>query len=150
MATGITFEIEKVDSCEGIYLKWYSNHDGWLYFLFNEKRKDTISVRSRGQLFNDFENAEDAVSPFVSLGKTGSNKIKLHATGLEQYERDIIETIIDSPKVYLFKGTKGVLATALDWLEVEVVTNSYLSQNYGKLKFNTEVDIEVNRNTMTL
>ena len=146
----ITWDIKKVNECEGIYLKWMSNHDGWLYWLFNEKRKETINTKSLGTIENDFEDADITISPKISLGKTADKTYKLHATGIEQYERDIIETIIESPKVYLYTGELGVATTPQDWLEVELVTNSYLAQNYNKVLFNLEIDIKIKRNTMIL
>lgn len=146
--TFITYITKAID-CDGVYLKWLATDGSWRYWLFNQKRKETLNVKSLGQLFNDWKVPSETTNPTIEIGKNSEMLTKLHATGLELYERDNIYTIIESPKVFLYKGTKGVEATLNDWLEVEVVTNSMIVNNYDGNTFGISVDIKMNRNTMT-
>jgi hypothetical protein len=150
IGTNIIYYITKTVDCDGIYLKWLASDGSWRYWLFNQKQKETINTKSLGQLYNDWNETADTISPTVEVGKTSEQTIKLHATALEPYERENIHTIIESPKVFLYTGTKGVEATLNDWLEVELVNNSMITNNYGRNGFNIDIDIRLNRNTMTM
>lgn len=139
----IEWDVKEYD-CEGIYLKWYVREGGWAYWLFNQKHKETIRGKSVGELYNDFENVTDIISPKVSMGKERGVRVKLHATGIEQFEIDIISTIITSPKVLLYEPESQ------QWLEVECMTTTMVVNNYELLKFNTSIDIDIPQTQMLL
>lgn len=145
----IQYKTKKVD-CEGVYLKWLASDGSWRYWLFNQRYKETVNAKSLGQMDNDWNNPNESNAPIVEFGKSAEKPLKLHATGLEDYEHEHLNTLIDSPKVYLYKGTKGVLATLSDWYEVELVTNNIVSKNYERIQFNREFEIRHRINTMSL
>jgi hypothetical protein len=145
----ITYTPKTVD-CDGVYLKWLSSDGSWRYWLFNVKHKETIKSKSIGKLFNDWFEPLRSQSPSIEIGRTAEKTMKLHATGLEPYERDNIATLITSPKVYLYKGKKGELATLEKFYEVELSTNSFVINEYDKNRFNTEIEILMREQTIAM
>jgi hypothetical protein len=140
----------KVIDCDGIYLKWLSSDGSWRYWLFNIKHKESVKAKSKGKIFNDWFEPLRSQSPSIEIGRTAEKTMKLHATGLEPYERDNIATLITSPKVYLYKGEKGELATLEKFYEVELLTKSFIINEYDKNRFNTEIEILMREQTITM
>lgn len=146
---GIQYKTKKIN-CEGIYLKWLASDGSWRYWLFNQKNKETVNAKSLGQMDNDWSNPDESNAPIVEFGKSAEKTLKLHATGLEDYEHENLNTLIDCIKVYLYKGKKGVEAKLYDWYEVELATNNIVSKNYDRTQFNRDFEIKHRINTMSL
>ena len=141
--------IKQID-CDGIYLKWLASDGSWRYWLFNQNSKDTITAKSLGQMDNDWNNPNESNAPVVEFGKSAENKIKLHSGDLDDYENEHLATLITAPKVYLYKGTKGVAGTLADWYEVELLTNTFITSDYGRKEKYVSVEIGHRINTMSL
>lgn len=140
----------KIIDCDGIYLKWLASDGSWRYWLFNQKYKETINTKSLGQMDNDWNNPSENNAPIIEFGKSAENKIKLHSGDLDDYENEHLATLITAPKVYLYKGTKGVAGTLADWYEVELLTNSFITSDYGRKEKYVSFEIGHRINTMSL
>lgn len=148
--TNLIYYKTKTVDCEGIYLKWLATDGSWRYWLFNQKHKETLKTKSLGQIFNDWFNPTESNAPSVEIGKTAERTKKLHATGLEHYEMENIQTLVTSPKVYIYKGTKGSAGTLADFYEVELLTQTFNSVDYGRNQFNIEFEIKLREQTISL
>ena len=143
--------LEKInDSCEGHYIKWFNELGGWSYWLFpngNRNRK----TKDLGELNNDFNNLEDTISPTIQIGKTSNDTITVTSDIINKYEKTLLESIIDSPKIYLFTGQPYAKANYNDWLEVSLNTTDFRIVNAKEKlsKFNLIFELP-QRNTRKL
>lgn len=122
--------LEKItDFCpNGVYIKWINSLGGWSYWLFS-KGETSTKTDSRGALFNDVNNLEDTLSPFVSLGKDKNKSIKVREKRVSEKYKLILEDLLDSAKVYLFTGTPFSQNFNNDWLEVELKDGTFITEN---------------------
>ena len=146
----VTLFLKKVESECGVYLKWFNNEGGWNHFLFKtytEKRK----VKSTGVLNQDYDNLIDTEEPEVEMGMTSRDNLKFYAGRLEEYEKEIINGITESPKIYRYLNCMFQKSEKMDWITQRIATkNMELVDSKKKLY---EASIELNktkRNTMTL
>lgn len=143
--------IEKVvDNCDGHYIKWFNEFSGWNYWLFakgNRNRK----TKDLGELANDFNNLEDTISPTVQIGKTSNDVIQVTTDVINSDENTVLQSLLDSPKIYLFTGQPYAKANYNDWLEVSLNTNDVRIVNAKEKlnKFNLTFELP-QRNTRTL
>jgi hypothetical protein len=112
----------------GVYIKWVNSLGGWNYWLFN-KGQATKKTSSRGALFNDTENVENTISPYVSLGKDSNEVIKTRVQRVSENYKTTLEDLLDSSKVYLFTGVPFAKNNTNDWLEVELKSGSFKIDN---------------------
>lgn len=143
--------IEKVvDNCDGHYIKWFNEFSGWNYWLFakgNRNRK----TKDLGELANDFNNLEDTISPTVQIGKTSNDVIQVTTDVINSDENTVLQSLLDSPKIYLFTGQPYAKANYNDWLEVSLNTTDVRIVNAKEKlnKFNLTFELP-QRNTRTL
>jgi hypothetical protein len=77
--------------------------------------------------------------------------LKCIAKKLNENEKMILEGIIDSPKILLFKGTPGTISTHKDWIEVKLKTTSFQVESPNKQLHTFQMELDLpNRNTITL
>lgn len=143
--------LEKVvDNCDGHYIKWFNEFGGWNYWLFakgNRNRK----AKDLGELNNDFNNIEDTISPTVQMGKTSNDVLQVTSDVINSDENTVLQSLIDSPKIYLFTGQPYAKANYNDWLEVSLNTNDARIKNAKESlnKYNLTFELP-QRNTRTL
>lgn len=112
----------------GIYIKWINSLGGYSYWLF-AKGENTTKTDSRGALFNDRNNLEDTISPFVSLGKEANKTIKVREQRVNSQYKILLEDLLDSAKVYLFTGVPFSKNTFNDWFEVDLQDGNFITEN---------------------
>jgi hypothetical protein len=141
------FQIEKItDICEGHYIKWLNSFGGWNYWLFY-KGNDTLTTKDLGQIYNDYEDVVDTVSPYVSIGKTSENNIAVVQDNITQNEMLILNDLLDTPKVYLFTGTPNQNAQCKEWLEVNIKSGAFRVSNSREKMNSLSLTIEIPTNT---
>jgi hypothetical protein len=141
------FQIEKItDICEGHYIKWINSFGGWNYWLFY-KGNDTLTTKDLGQIFNDYEDVVDTVSPYVSIGKTSENNILVRQDNITQNEMLILNDLLDTPKVYLFTGTPNQNVQCKEWLEVNIKSGAFRVSNSREKMNSLSLTIEIPTNT---
>lgn len=128
----INFNIElfknTIKCANGVYIKWINQFGGWNYWLFS-KGQEFKKTNNRGSLFNDTNNLEDTTSPYVSLGKESNNSIRVKEQRVSENYKELLNGLIDSAKVYFFTGTPFSQNNFNDWLEVEVKTGTFKTEN---------------------
>jgi hypothetical protein len=147
LVNGTELQIEKItDICEGHYIKWLNSFGGWNYWLFY-KGNDTLTTKDLGQIFNDYEDVVDTVSPYVSIGKTSENNIAVVQDNITQNEMLILNDLLDTPKVYLFTGSPNQTVDCKDWLEVTIKSGAFRVLNSKEKMNSLRLTIEIPTNT---
>jgi hypothetical protein len=141
------FQIEKItDHCKGHYIKWLNSFGGWNYWLFY-KGNDTLTTKDLGQIFNDYNDVVDTVSPYVSIGKTSENNIAITQDNITPNEMLILNDLLDSPKVYLFTGLPNQKTKCKEWLEVNIKQGTFRVSNSREKMTSLNITIELPANT---
>lgn len=143
--------VEKIsDSCSGHYVKWVNELGGWSYWLFDKGNRNR-KTKDLGELNNDFNNLEDTISPAIQIGKTSNDIITVTSDIINEDEKTLLESIIDSPKIYLFTGQPYAKANYNDWIEVSLNTTDFrivnAKESLSKINFVFELP---QRNTRKL
>lgn len=140
-----------VPNCSnGHYIKWINSFGGWSYWLFY-KGNENLTTKEVGFLFNDYNNLEDTISPYVSMGKTAEASILVNQDGITEFDYTILRDLIDSGKVYLFTGTPFSQNTFNDWIEINIKQGAFRTSNAREVQYNLNFTIELPANvTRTL
>lgn len=134
------------DFCTGgIYIKWINSLGGWNYWLFS-KGQEQLKTKEKGSLYNDWENLEDTISPYVSLGKESGSEIKVREQRINENDKMLLEDLLDSAKVYLFTGTPFSQNTFNDWIEVNLGSGNFIIENPKSKIYRFDLTLELPKN----
>ncbi len=100
-AEHITLFLKKVESECGIYVKWLNNSGGWNYFLFKYMIEDR-GRSSIGYLNQDQNALNNSGDLEAELGVDARDGITFYADRLEEYEKQLINGLSISPKIYRY------------------------------------------------
>lgn len=126
--------IKKVETCEGVYLKWLNSFGGYSYYLFNDRKTVTLDNNSKGMALADHKELQDTNSPWMGLGKERSEEWDLIAEYLTKDDVNLLFDLLESRQVYLFTGRQYSANSTNDWLQVEVLNKSIIKENFkGKV-----------------
>lgn len=146
-----TLTVDKAPHCSGVYLKWLNNQGGYSYWLFENTYATDRSVKDLGELDRDFSNLADSFGRTTQIGRKAQDTLKLVAELLTPPQRNIVQNLLESPKVYLFTGTPFGRSNYHNWVEVSVKTNSARIKNPRQELTNLTIDIELpERYTLSL
>jgi hypothetical protein len=96
--------IEKRDVCDGQYLKWFNTDIGaWSYWMFNAIYKENLQHKIKDSFVNDNENLSDTQNTELLTGKETDLSRTLIAEHLSRSEKNLLNTILASPKVELYQ-----------------------------------------------
>lgn len=141
----VFLNLEKEEGCFGVYLKWLNYSGGYSYWLFNNNA-NRRGYRERGYLNNDFDNLGTTTSQEISLGIDSKDTLTLYDNNLNQNQKNLIATILDSPKVYLFTGTPFSQNNFNDWIEIKNKTRRYELKQVKRDLFNISLSFELPNN----
>jgi hypothetical protein len=143
--------LDKVPFSKGVYLKWLNKYGGYSYWLFENTYTIDRSTKQLGELERDNVNLETIKARTIGIGKTSQDSIKIITELLETHERDIVEGLLDSPKIYLFTGKPFSRVEAASWIEVSLKTTSARLKNARQPLTSFSFDVELpERYTQTL
>lgn len=134
--------LEKEVGCDGIYIKWLNKSGGYSYWLF-KNNNGIRGYKEKGYLNNDFNNLEDTINPEVSLGIDSKDTINLYDSILTEDQKNLIATMLDSPKIYLFTGTPFSQNNFNDWVEVKQKQRNYTIKQVKRNIYNVAIRIEL-------
>ena len=145
-----TIFLTKVVGLCGEYLKWKNHEGGWSYWLFNQKSRDVRNVRDLGYINNDYQNLDN--NNFIkNIGKRSFDRKLIGCINVESEKRAYLESLFDSPKVYLFMGVDFAKEETTDWLSVKLNDESFIIKDYSDRTFDINLEIELpERNTVRL
>ena len=147
----IFVNVTKIPTIEGQYIKFINQYGEWNYWLFNCQHRRNRKDKDLGDVNNDFNDVSETTSPFFNLGKTSQDTLTLISDALNQNEQDVLDGLLDSPKVYYFTGTRLSQVTDVSWLTVKKKSATSLITDYKDNLKNYKVQIELpQRFTMTL
>lgn len=134
------FGLEKKRGCpDGVYVKFLNSFGGWSYWLF-DKGEIRTKTKDKGIINNDFENTNNTISQFVSLGKEGASQLKVKAYSVKEYENRILLDLAQSSKVYLFTGLPFAKNNFQDWIEIVVKDKTHITTSPRREIYNVEFD----------
>lgn len=144
-------DLEKIPYKCGVYLKWLNNLGGYSYWLFEETYSIDRSGKAIGELAKDNANLDDTFNRAIQIGRESQETIRVVAELLNDEEVRVLSTILDSPKVYLFKGQPFSRSDYRDWVEVTLKTGNIRTKNARQPLNNFVLDFELpQRYTQTL
>ncbi|MGV3459904.1 MAG: hypothetical protein ACO1N9_05545 [Flavobacterium sp.] len=143
--------LDKVPFTKGVYLKWLNKYGGYSYWLFEDTYTIDRSTKQLGELDRDDANVEAMQARAIPIGKTSQDSLKTITEMLEPHERDVVEGLLDSPKIYLFTGRPFARAEAGSWIAVTLKTTGARLKNARQPLTSFSFDIELpERYTQTL
>lgn len=145
-----TIFLEKKSGVCGKYLKWKNHEGGWSYWLFDQKNRTTRVTDDQGYINNDFQNLEN--NNFIkNIGKLSKDRLYIGAINIEVDKRPYLESLFDSPKVFLFMGLDFSKEEQTDWLAVKLMTDSTIVDDYQDRPFDINLELELpDRNVLML
>lgn len=133
----------KEESCQGIYIKWLNNFGRWNYWLFKGEYMQSISAKNIGEIENDFYNLESTISPTMNVGKTAEAPIKVQSRNMTESDRELLSSIMISPRIYMFTGTPFSKAEMNDWMEVRLKTGNFPIKEPGRSTWSVNFEFEL-------
>lgn len=144
-------DLEKVPYSCGVYLKWFNHLGGFSYWLFEDTATIDRSAKELVTLNRDFYNLEDARTNEAITGVESRDNMRLTYDLANEDERDLLATIFESPKVYLFTGKPFSQNSYKNWIEVTLKSRKARLKNAKQKLTNFSIDIELpKRYTQTL
>lgn len=126
----------------GKYLKWKNNDGGWTYWLFEELPEEIRDIRDKGYLNKRSGNLTNN-DPIRNIGKTSVDSIRIGTINVEPYYRRKMESLAESPKVYLFMADQFSADDPTNWLSVRVNNRSFPVQLPKNTIFDLSFEIEL-------
>ncbi len=143
--------LEKIPYKCGAYIKWLNKYGGYSYWLFENTYAIDRITKQLGELDRDLSNLEDTFARAIQVGKESQDTLKVVAELLTEDESQIVQGILDSPKVYLFTGKPFSQNGAHSWVEVSLKTGNARIKNARQPLTNFSFDLELpQRYTQTL
>lgn len=143
--------LEKIPYTCGVYLKWLNKYGGYSYWLFENTYSADRNTKQLGELASDNYNLEDTFTRAIQIGKESQDTIKVIAELLNEEERNIVEGLLESPKIYLFTGSPFSQNSYRNWIEVSLKTTGARLKNARQPLTNFTFDVELpQRYTQTL
>ena len=147
----IYINLTKVTSISGNYVKWLNQYGEWNYWLFNCIHKRNRKISDGGELNNDFNDVSETSSPFLDLGKTSQDTLTLISENVSENDQEVLNGVLDSPKVFYFVGTRYSQVNDISWLSVKSTATSNSITNYKEMLKRYKLTFELpQRYTMSL
>lgn len=145
-----TIFLERRTSNCGSYLKWKNPEGGWSYWLFEELPEEVRDIKDKGYLEkrSDSLNSND---PIRSIGKESSDSLRVGTINVEPHYRRKLQSLSESPKVYLFMAEQFSADDPTNWLSVKVNNRSFPLQLPKNKIFDLSFELEFpKRKNLTL
>jgi len=140
----ITLKLEVEDNCTDgtVYLKWLNTFGGWSYWLFNHADINR-NFKDLGEINNDFYNREDTISKSIQIGKTSIDKMNLTTDLISKEYQCLLESLLESESVFLYRGIPFSPYNPNQWLEVSVNNTSASIQKAKRNQNKFDITIEL-------
>lgn len=109
----------------GKLLKWFNPSGGWSYFRFQSIYINTIKSKTIDRVNQDFKNLNDAIGNISITGKETEGEISLFTGLLDLHERNLLDTLVSSPKVFMYGNEILQPFEEHDYVEVEIDNGSF-------------------------
>ena len=95
----VTVYLTKKQGLCGTFLKWFNQSGGWCYFLFNASQVNR-KTKSLGVFSGDHSNLDNTHETQTQIGVTSQDTIDVFYSSITPEEKVLVDTILESPKVY--------------------------------------------------
>ena len=126
----------------GKYLKWKNGEGGWEYWFFDELTEQVRDVRDKGYIDKE-SGSLDNNNPIRNIGKESKDSVRIGSINVPSYYRRKLESLVDSPKVYLFMAEAYSADDPTNWLSVKVNNRSFAVSLPKKDIFDLSFDLEL-------
>lgn len=124
----LTLLLERFDLECGTYLKWFNQDGGWSYWKFGPVEEDTQSIKKGVVLQNNASNISNATSNYTVASKSVEVKRELKSGMLNDDRARLVNTVVRSPKIYVFNNNPYETHVLNDFKEVRI-DNSTIPDN---------------------
>lgn len=135
--------VDKEESRCGIYLKWLNKFGRYNYWLFKDEHFRNRNSRYGSEINNDFQNLEDTTSPILQTDKNSQDTIKCIAEKITLEQKNVLDGISDSLKIYKFVGERFSKSSNKDWIEVNLKTSNFILSKPHTFQYKMELEIEL-------
>ena len=147
----IYVNVTKIESKQGNYIKWINQYGGWSYWLFNCIHQRKRTIKNGDSVFNDFDNVSETTTPFKNIGVTSSEVLTLVSENVSEYNQEVLNGLLDSPRVYYYTGERLTQMNNVSWLGVKVKNATKIITDYKNKTLKYKLSIELpERYTMNL
>jgi hypothetical protein len=145
----LIFNLQMVPYKCGVYIKFLNKYGRWNYWLFDKNYFETQTTKNLGEINNDFNNLNDTISPTLQIGKMTDINIKCITKKLDEYDKIILDGLIDSPKILMYTGDPTI-NTINSWIGVRLKTTNFIAHDPKKSLYTYYVEFDLpNKNTIT-
>ncbi|SOC79830.1 hypothetical protein SAMN06296241_1367 [Salinimicrobium sediminis] len=145
-----TLFLDKREAECGKLLKWLNPSGGWSYWNFMELHLDNIKTDTLERLTGNYKNISQSTGNISITGKQAEKELELMSGLVNNEERELLDTLLYSPKVYLYTNDLYQPFETLDFIEVELGSGTFSKSSKNKL---TSLQVSVilpTLNTQTL
>lgn len=135
-----TLFLDKKEAECGKLLKWFNPSGGWSYWRFMDLFIDNIKSDSKERISKNTQNLHNSIGNFSITGKELENENQLLSGLVTDEERNILDTLLASPKVFLYTNELHQPFDKYDFVEVQVGNGTFSRSNKNKLN-NLSVNI---------
>lgn len=147
----IFVNVTKVPAIDGVYVKWFNQYGEWSYWLFNCKHERRRTDKDLKTINNDFSDVSDTTVPMYEIGKTSQDTLTLIADVVGENDQEVLNGILDSPRVYFYTGIRLTQVTDVSWLAVSKRSARTTITDFKRNIKNYKINIELpQRYTMKL
>lgn len=128
----LTLFLTKKQGLCGTFLKWLNQSGGWSYYLFNHFKTER-KTKSLGEIYNGGKNLAESTEEEVSIGTSSQDTSTLFFTAATPEEKNLINSIFDSPKIYRLLNDPFANAEESDWIPEKIKDSTYEISNKNKV-----------------
>lgn len=141
--------LTKKEGVCGPYLKWFNGLGGWSYHLFQERELNR-RTKSVGSFESNYEDVGRTHESSVNMGVKSSDTIKCFDTNLTENEKSVINTMLESPKIYRYLDLPTQKVEARSWLSTTLKTSNATLKDSKKNAYDVILELnKTNREQMT-
>ena len=97
--------IDRVEPCGGIYIRWTNGEGGFNYWLFDKFYRSNLNSRSMGDIaLNNFLNAGSVSGKSVEFGKDATRSLRVKTLVNKKF-KSMFESLYLSPNIEMYSET---------------------------------------------
>lgn len=128
-----TLFLNKREAECGHVLKWLNPQGGWSYWRFLSLYRDDVKTSTKDHIKRDYGNLNFTDSNISITGKNANIEWQLQSGNLDQHEKAVLQSMVMSPKVYLYSNELYQPYELYDFVEVELKDTTYSNTNKMKI-----------------
>ncbi len=128
-----TLFLDKKEAECGQLLKWFNPQSGWSYWRFMDLFLENIQSKTIDRLNADFQNLDKITGNISLTGKETETDKQLFSGLINDQERILLNSILSSPKVFLYTNELHQPFQKFDFSEIEIGNGTFVRSSKNKL-----------------